>query len=458
MDNTINAENNRKYFKRFVVFSALGFALFLMPIPDSGSLNILVNFTTTRVEGLVEAFAKEFLLVEFAVAITGSVIVSLFLKNKVKKDSFIGKVFMAGPVDLTCRIIGSLLYFAYYFGIGPELFLGPDVAGSLEGLLLTVGVGLAIALILMPLLTDFGMMEFIGTIFNKGLRKLFKLPGRAAIDCLSSWFGMVQVGLMISEKQYINGYYTKREVDIVASCFTATGVGFWIVCGEEIGLGGAYILKFFAGIILVGFISAAIMARIPPLSRIPDEYYIKNENNVDYLERQMSSGKKTLTIAVDYACETAQNARSLVQILKDSIVDICKLVVGLLPAVMLIGTIGLMIANGTELFYYLGKPFEWVWTLCQLPEGELAGTALISGLADMFLPTLIGAGAVSLRAKFVIGVVGMVQIIYASEVISYIVSSKIPLKIWQMIVIFFEKTIIAIPIATVLALIFGIPA
>ena len=75
----------------------------------------------------------------------------------------------------------------------------------------------------------------------------------------------------------------------------------------------------------------------------------------------------------------------------------------------------------------------------------------------MFLPIILGSAAVSLRAKFVIGVVGMVQIIYASEVISYIAVSKIPLKIWEMIVIFFEKTIIAIPLATLCAILFGIP-
>ena len=75
----------------------------------------------------------------------------------------------------------------------------------------------------------------------------------------------------------------------------------------------------------------------------------------------------------------------------------------------------------------------------------------------MFLPIIIGGGTISLRAKFVIGVVGMVQIIYASEVISFIAASKIPVKIWEMVVIFFEKTIIAIPLAALIAVLFGIP-
>lgn len=448
--------NRSKSMKKFLVCSILGFICFLMPIPDSGSWNIPINYVTTRLEGLVGNAGLTILFVEFVIALLGSVIVTLFLKDKFTKDTFIGKIFNCGPVDLTCRILGSLLFFMYYFKIGPDLFLGPDVGGSLEGLLLTVGVGLGLALILMPLLTDFGLMEFLGTLFNGGMRKIWKLPGRAAVDLLSSWFGMVQVGLLISEKQYLNGFYTKREVSIIATCFTATGVGFWIVCGQEIGLAD-YILPFFGGIILVGFASAAVMARIPPLSIMPDEFYVINENNVDIIEAEKAKGKTNFQIAVDYACKTAANARNFKTLLADSILDICKLVAGLLPSVMLIGAIGLMIANGTSIFYYLGKPFELVWNLCQLPEGEIAGSALISGLADMFLPIIIGGGAISLRAKFVIGVVGMVQIIYASEVISFIAASKIPVKIWEMVVIFFEKTIIAIPLAALTAVLFGIP-
>lgn len=454
--NSLEAENRKKNMRRFIIFSVIGFVCFLLPIRDGGSWNIPINYVTTRLENLVGDAGMTILFIEFAIALAGSVIVTLFFKNKFTKETFVGKVFNCGPVDLTCRILGSIFFFCYYFGVGPELFLGPDVGGSLESLLLTVGVGLGLALILMPLLTDFGLMEFLGTLFNGGVRKIFTLPGRAAVDMLASWFGMVQVGLIISERQYINGFYTKREVAIIASCFTATGVGFWIVCGQEIGLSD-YIIPFFGGIILVGFASAALMARIPPLSRMPDEFYVKNENNVDIIEVEKAKGKSNFQIAVDYACNTAANARSVKELLADSVLEICKLVAGLLPSVMLLGTIGLMIANGTEIFYYLGKPFEWVWNLCQLPEGEIAGGALISGLADMFLPIILGSAAVSLRAKFVIGVVGMVQIIYASEVISYIAVSKIPLKIWEMIVIFFEKTIIAIPLATLCAILFGIP-
>ena len=205
--------NRSKSMKKFLICSILGFICFLMPIPDSGSWNIPINYVTTRLEGLVGNAGLTILFVEFVIALLGSVIVTLFLKDKFTKDTFIGKIFNCGPVDLTCRILGSLLFFMYYFKIGPDLFLGPDVGGSLEGLLLTVGVGLGLALILMPLLTDFGLMEFLGTLFNGGMRKIWKLPGRAAVDLLSSWFGMVQVGLLISEKVSEWFLHKKRSID-----------------------------------------------------------------------------------------------------------------------------------------------------------------------------------------------------------------------------------------------------
>ena len=42
---------------------------------------------------------------------------------------------------------------------------------------------------LIPLLMDYGAMDFTGTLLRGFVKPLFKLPGRSAIDLVASWIG-----------------------------------------------------------------------------------------------------------------------------------------------------------------------------------------------------------------------------------------------------------------------------
>ena len=65
----------------------------------------------------------------------------------------------------------------------------------------------------------------------------------------------------------------------------------------------------------------------------------------------------------------------------------------------------------------------------------------------MFLPNLLIAEMeISLAARFFIHVLSLVQIIYFSEVGAVMIISGLPVKVWEMVVIFLERTLIAIPL------------
>ena len=59
-------------------------------------------------------------------------------------------------------------------------------------------------------------------------------------------------------------------------------------------------------------------------------------------------------------------------------------------------------------------------------------------------------------AKFIVAVVSVTQVLYLSEVGGLILGSKLPLNIWELFVIFLERTIISLlivcPIAHLLLL------
>ena len=63
-----------------------------------------------------------------------------------------------------------------------------------------------------------------------------------------------------------------------------------------------------------------------------------------------------------------------------------------------------------------------------LPEAAEAAQTMVVGFADMFLPSILGAGIEAETTRFVIAVVSVTQLIYMSEVGGLILGTKIPLK------------------------------
>ena len=88
----------------------------------------------------------------------------------------------------------------------------------------------------------------------------------------------------------------------------------------------------------------------------------------------------------------------------------------------------LNVAEFTSIFTILGKPFEPILTVLRIPEAAEAAQTMIVGFADMFLPSILGAGIESEMTRFVIAVVSVTQLIYMSEVGGLILGTKIPLK------------------------------
>lgn len=125
---------------------------------------------------------------------------------------------------------------------------------------------------------------------------------------------------------------------------------------------------------------------------------------------------------------------------------------GVMPVVMAIGTIALVLANNTEIFTILGKPFMPLLNLLQIPEAEIASKTMIVGFTDMFTPAIIIAeGATSQMTKFIVAVISVTQLIYLSEVGGLILGSKLPVNIVDLFIIFLERTIISLLIVAPVA-------
>ena len=157
-----------------------------------------------------------------------------------------------------------------------------------------------------------------------------------------------------------------------------------------------------------------------------------------------------LVTAWEEALVSANNSIPIGKNIMENLKDGFIMAMGILPSIMSVGLIGLVVAKYTPVFDVLGYLFYPVTALFNLPEPMLAAKACAVGIAEMFLPALLVAGA-PLVTKFVIGVVSISAILFFSASIPCILSTEIPLTIPEIVVIWFQRTlltlIIIIPIA-----------
>ena len=123
-----------------------------------------------------------------------------------------------------------------------------------------------------------------------------------------------------------------------------------------------------------------------------------------------------------------------------------------LPPVMCIGTVALILANHTEIFQFLGKPFVPLLELLKVEDAVAASSTMIVGFADMFTPSVIIAGTTAPAAtKFIVAVVSVTQVLFLDEVGGLILGSHLPINIFELFVIFLERTIISLLIVCPIA-------
>lgn len=445
-----------KLIAKFLIPSIIGIMLFMIPVKYGGEWTICVKILADKIGQAL----GDILPVLCVIIVTISAVMSfiaLFKPKFITNSALLSDAFSTTPVWVVIRIIGAVFIIMTYAGIqaGDD---GTGIAhmiteGGAGGFILydlqTVLVLIfAIAGLLLPLLLDFGLLEFVGALLTKVMRPLFKVPGRAAVDCITSWIGDGTLGVMLTCNQYEGGYYSAREASVIATTFSAVSITFSIVVLAQVGL-MEYFGIYYLIICLIGVVCAVILPRIPPLSLKKDTYVIEGRAMPETVPEQY---KSSVDYGLSLALDRVAGHTGIGQFLQNGVKNAIGMWFGILPTVMAIGTLALLLANNTPIFEILGKPFLPLLELLQLPEAAEASKTMIVGFTDMFTPSIIAAeGITSAMTRFVVAVVSVTQLIYLSEVGGLILGSKLPVKLWELFVLFLERTIISLVIVCPLA-------
>lgn len=444
---------------KFILPSLLGVFLFMLPISYDGSITIPIAILSNSLQELLADQMISILFITVMISALGALFTKLFNPRFILNNKFLVALFNPSWIWLILRILAFTFItiivlvekgFVTSVKLLPvvEMITSSDTGSLVLADLLPVLFSIFLfAGLFLPLLLDFGLLEFIGCLLVKIMRPIFGLPGRAAIDCIASWLGDGTIGVLLTSKQYEEGFYTEREAAVIGTTFSLVSITFSLVVINTVGLGHLFI-PFYLTITFASLIAAIIMPKLPPLSRKKNVLYDGSLPTSNEESGQMGDSLRT---GFKLATEKATSQNFVKCVLVDGFKNVLDMWLGVIPVVMAVGTLALILATYTPLFEILGLPFTPILSLLGIPEAAAASQTLIAGFADMLLPSVLAASIESDMTRFIVASVSVTQLIYLSEVGALLLGSKIPVKLWELFIIFIERTLITLPIISLLA-------
>lgn len=441
---------------KFITMSILGIILFLIPIPvvqdGQKQTTLPVAFLANCLKDLLGNIMP--ILIVLIITISGvlTLLCSTIYKHKLNPQGLMYNAFNVKLGWLILRVLSVVFVWLTYLKVGTKMIYSEDTGGLVfYSLLPTLVAVFLFAALFLPLLMEYGLLELLAPVFRPVMRPLFTLPGRSTVDNLASFIGDGTVGVLITSRQYEEGYYSRREATVISTTFSVVSITFAIVIASTIKMQDQF-FYFYITVIVSCLIAAMIMPRIWPLKNIPDEY--AKDVSEDARTEQLPEGKTALRHGYDMATEVGIKAPGFKKFFISGFKTVVDMWFVILPVVMSIGTIATIIANYTPIFEVIGKPFVPLLELLQIPEASHASQTILIGFADMFLPSILIEGVKSDITRFVIGALSISQLIYLSEVGGVILGSKIPVSIGKLFMIFLIRTLITLPIIALLAHLF----
>ena len=431
---------------KFILGSAFGVFMFLVPIPHGDSFTTMLDFIKNFIKAGFGASLPYVLLTIVTTAAVMSTYDYLCKPAWIRQSNFLSKAFVTTPFYLVSKIVGAVITVLVIFKLGPDWVTSIDTGATMIDLcntLLCIVIGFSF---LLPFLTDCGIMEFLGVIMRPVVRPLFNVPGRASVDLIASWFGASNAAVILTREQYMKGFYTKREAAYIMTNFSVVSIPFCLLIANTIKISNLF-PQFYLCICVVGVALAVICGRIPPLSTIPDTY---REVVGKKLNEDVPEDVNLINYALQLSCKRANDFG-----LKGVFLTGLEVVVGmffdLIPIVISWGTVMLIIATYTPVFQILSYPMGVYLQMLGVAEAFAVAPATLIGFADMFIPALLMGSIQSVETKFIVGVLSLIQIIYLTEVGAIAIKSEVPLSFTKLLIIFLERTIIAIPLIVLLA-------
>ena len=423
-----NQTIEKKDILRFCILSVIGIFMYFIPVSGLVVPVVVIVNTVKKILGNGLNYVVLLALIALAAAIIGS----LVFKNE-WCTRFLGG---EKKSKLIHYLVALLVVLAVWFQIPPAaVFSNPDIGGQILSLAGTVMLTVSICGGFIVLILKSGIVEFVGTLAEPLMKPLFKLPGAAAINCLSSYVVSAAVGVYMTDQYYENGVYNRREAVAASTCFATISVGYVGVLCSLGGINDMYGTILGLTFVMV-LVMTAITVRIPPICRIPAAY-MDGAKAEETVQDDLPRLKRAVRAAALKSREFDGKAfcDSIVSALKFS----QKIIAYMIPIVI----VTLSLVHLTPLFTWLGKPIAPLLGLLGVPDAAQAAPAVLLGFIEVSLPTIAVSTGVAAPAVFFTVLLSICQIIFMTEAGNAMLGAKFKMSFAELILIFLVRTVIA---------------
>ncbi|UJF23685.1 YjiH family protein [Suttonella sp. R2A3] len=429
-DRTIEASSKKLLSKpiafiQLIAFSTFGLVMFFVPFTIGGKRTIFFDHAASY---LVKQQHNLSVTLLFLLMIFGAI--KPFMDGSWQKN-------LTQKILTIFKVIGLILAVMYITGIAPGFIMEKDMMPFLfEKLALPVGMIVPIGALILAFLVGFGLLEMVGVLMQPIMRPIWKTPGSSAIDAVASFVGSYSIGLLITNRVYLQKQYSAREAIIIATGFSTVSAAFMIIVAKTLNLMEFWNI-FFWSTLVITFIVTAITARIPPISLFDD--------NAERVALNNLRGRR-LAAAFEAGLSTSRQASNFKKILWSNFQDGLIMTAAIIPSIIAVGLTGLLLAKYTPVFDALGLllyPFTW---LSGLSEPLVAAKGMSAGLAEMFLPALL-LNEADVLTRFVAGVISISSVLFFSAMIPCVLATQIPVSVGKMVIVWFERVVFSIILA-----------
>lgn len=410
---------------QLIVFSAIGLVMFFVPFTIGEKSTILFDHGATYLVNQQHTLSVILLFMLMIFGVSKPFIDGSWRKNITHK------------ILTVFKVLGLVLAVMYISGNAPAFMMEKDMLPFLfEKLALPVGMIVPLGALILAFLVGFGLLEMVGVLMQPIMKPIWRTPRASAIDAVASFVGSYSIGLLITNRVYLQKQYSAREAIIIATGFSTVSAAFMVIVAKTLGLMEFWNL-FFWSTLVITFIVTAITARIPPISRFDNEL---DRPNLDY-----KRGTR-LKAAYELGLSTSRRASDFKQILWSNFRDGLTMAAAIVPSIIAVGLTGLLLAKYTPVFDALGLllyPFTW---LGGLPEPLVAAKGMSAGLAEMFLPALLLSEA-DMLTRYVAGVISISSVLFFSAMIPCVLATEIPISVGKMVIVWFQRVALSILLA-----------
>lgn len=429
----------KKDILRFAVLSVIGIFLYFIPVDGSKvPVVILVNWIKKLLGTNLDFVVMAALLILMG-TIFGAKVLKIDWCMKLHAEDKNSK--------LVHYITAFLVVLAVWFHLPPSvIFSDAEVGGQILGLAGTVMLTVSVCGWFIVFILKSGIVEFVGTLLEPLMRPLFKLPGAAAINCLSSYVVSAAVGVYMTDQYYESRVYNRREAAAAATCFSTISVGYIGVLCSIGGIDEMYGTLLALTFVLV-VVMTAIMVRIPPICRIPETYFaVEDGDKAESIEDETMTRFQRAVHAAAISSRRftmTEFINSLLSALKFS----QRIIAYMIPIVI----VTLTLVHHTPLFDWLGYPLTPILKLLGLPDASRVAPAVLLGFIEVSLPAIAVSTGVAAQSVFFVILLSILQIIFMTEAGNAMLGARFGIKLPQLVLHFLARTVVAVPLVAILS-------